>query len=418
MVGCEDERKANRLRGPGSDLVIPDEGGFIDALKYLVSSIAVPQTIDRNGRILIPSSPAKSPGHYFNELAAKAEISGNYAHRTAHQSDLTKQQIRDFCEEIGGCMTCMGLDADCADCGGEGGSTEWQREGMAKRVVDEDLAIVAEFTPRHDAIVRPMCVACGEHFDSHKGVAPVAGNLPGEWMPGPELCADGGTFEWEVKRPQWYDIYTCMDVGWSPDLTAVGFSYWDMGAATHVWLDELTMGRMTTEDLNRGIACTEERLWGDYWQYIVDKGLEDEIRPEPYMRVSDNDLQVIADMAKLHDMAFAPTQKHNKESAINQLKLMVKGKAGEMRIHPRCRDIRAHLRAGIWNKGHTSYARVDGFGHFDHVDQMVYQVRNIDRDHDPTPALNPHNRTDDQHVPARVALEEKAKRDGLADIFS
>jgi hypothetical protein len=218
-----------------------------------------------------------------------------------------RARIPEWCEESGGAE-----------------STDWRREYLCELVTDEARQIIPEFT---DALVR------------------------------------------EVPRPQYFDAYVGMDVGFT-DLTAVLFGYWDFANATLVVEDELALSRMTTEDLANGIRGVEQRLG---WP-----------KP-PYSRVSDTDLIVINDLNRLHDLGFTPTLKDDKEAAINAVRMLCA--QGKLAVHPRCVNLRAHLKYGIWNERRTSFERAEGFGHFDMIDALVYLVRSVRREVNPYPHL-------------------------------
>lgn len=211
----------------------------------------------------------------------------------------------------------------CKESGGET-STDWRREYLCELVTDEQRQIVPEFG---DDLVR------------------------------------------EVERPTHYEAYVGMDVGFT-DLTAVLFAYWDFQRATLVIEDELALNRMTTADLAAGIRAVEARL---AWPR------------RPYSRVSDTDLIVINDLNRLHDLGFTPTAKDDKEAAINAVRLLCR--QGKVAIHPRCRNLIAHLKYGVWNERRTSFERAEGFGHFDFIDALVYLVRSVRREHNPFPHL-------------------------------
>lgn len=207
-------------------------------------------------------------------------------------------------------------------------STDWRREYLCELVTDETRAIVPEFD---DAAAKALVT--------------------------------------EAVRPPYFDSYVAMDVGFN-DLTAVLFGYWDFRRAVLVVEDELALSRMTTDDLAHGIRAKEASL---SWP----RG--------PLMRVSDTDLIVINDLNRLHNLGFIATQKDDKEAAINAVRMLVG--EGKLAIHPRCKNLIAHLKYGIWNKHRTQFERAEGFGHFDFVDALVYLVRNVRREKNPYPHL-------------------------------
>lgn len=208
-------------------------------------------------------------------------------------------------------------------------STDWKREYECELVTDQELAIIPEFNDaKANFVVR-------DHI-----------------------------------RPVHYDAYVGMDVGFN-DLTAVIFGYWDFLAASIVIEDEVVLNRMTTETLAKEIAAKERELWAE--------------RP-PFLRVSDTDLIVINDLSRIHGLHFSATRKDDKEAAINAVRMLVA--QDKIIIHPRCKNLIAHLKYGVWNKHKTQFERSAGFGHYDLVDALIYLVRSIRREKNPWPVTH------------------------------
>jgi len=230
----------------------------------------------------------------------------------------------------------------------------------------------------------------------------------------------------ERERPDYFDIYTVQDLGWSPDLTAVLFGYYDFKEALFVIEDELALARMTTDTLADGIKAKESALWDGYYAARAKRyrpEYDDEPPPtQPYMRVSDVNLQVIHDLHKLHGLEFSRVEKKApassegvregiKRAMINQTRIVLRER--RLRIHPRCTQLRAHGLAAIWNPRQTSYERVDGFGHFDFVDALVYFINSVVTDHNPYPAVPDHVSHTTHFVRRRPPKGEAA----LAELF-
>lgn len=326
MAGCEDMAKADRLRGPASDRFDIDEGGFIDCLKYVVTSVAAPQLMTTKGHMAVVSSPPVSPGHHFTSLAIDAESKGAYAHRNIYDS--TRNNRPDIIAEF------------IELCGGED-TPEWQREYLAKRVIDAHRAIIPEFAEAKSDIVGPL------------------------------------------SPPEYYDTYVAMDVGWSPSLTVVLFGYWDMTTATLCIQREVVMSKMTTDALAGELKTAEAELWTGYFAKVrAERPYKDDLA-EVYTRVSDIDKLLIHDMANLHGMDFSPAVKDDKDTAINTVRIAIRKR--KIRIDPSCVTLIGHLEAGVWNKKRTGYDWVPGFGHFDAIDALIYMRRHVDESHNPWP---------------------------------
>lgn len=392
--GCEDETKCDRLRGPTCDLFIMDEAGQIRPLHYLYTSIVLWMISRSGGRALMPSTPATTPGHPFTAFCILAEAGeSGYAKRTVHDSCFSPAQLDELARECGGTDT-----------------PQWRREALCERVVDALRAIVGDFTPNERAIVRPDCVRCGADYAEHVL----------------EHCHDGGEFQWahetvandngetRVGPPEYRDCYASADPGWHPDLFAVIFGYWDFRRARLCIEDEIEFSQPTTQDVADGIKRVEERLWSSHFGRMLREHRPDDA--EPYKRVSDTEPQIIFDLTKLHGVNFVGTRKDNKEAQVNETRLFCRGHM--LAIHPRCKRLIAHLKAGIWNKTRSSYEHIAGFGHFDFIDALVYLIRNVDRQHNPYPAV-PFTATSQDHwvrpgLPAPVPEHLR----GWADAFS
>lgn len=388
--GCEDEAKADRLRGDGCDLFIIDEAGSIGILEYVYRSIAMFMALDRGGRVFMPSTPARSPGHAFTGFCIQGEMGdGGYARHDIYSANFSAEDIARVAEEVGG--------VDSAD---------WKREALVQRVVDWERAIIPEFSEAgtkktaspncaftrangrrcqehhdthhstdhdfryesaEDQICEPWCVQCEVHYDKH----------------GPEL---GHEFVWAVQRPEYFDGYAMVDWG-QKDPTAGLFAYYDFLKAWLVYEDEFELLKPTTIDIAECIVETEERLWGAYRKLLREAGIDPD-EHAPYMRVADTDLQILRDLLELHGLLVLAARKDEKLANINDFRVKVKRR--RIRIHPRCKKYRAQLRAGIWDKKRKEFERMAGFGHFDLIDAGRYGSRHVDEQRDPFPPAPSH----------------------------
>jgi hypothetical protein len=103
---------------------------------------------------------------------------------------------------------------------------------------------------------------------------------------------------------------------------------------------------------------------------------------QPWMRVCDNDIQLTQDLYELHDLAFVPTAKDDKQLQVNNLQVAIN--RHEVYVHPRCIHTDRHWRTTTWaDHKRTTYARRGG-EHGEFVDTGVYALRNLDK-RDPTP---------------------------------
>jgi hypothetical protein len=140
---------ADDLRGAACDLAIVDEAGFVDDLAYLVESVLKPQLLTTDGRIILSSTPPKTPAHEFRDYYEQAERKGSLVKKTIHDAPhIPKEKIAAFCEEAGG-----------------ENSTTWRREYLCEFVTDEQSAVLPEFSKFRDQIVRDFELP--EYYDGY-----------------------------------------------------------------------------------------------------------------------------------------------------------------------------------------------------------------------------------------------------------
>lgn len=203
LQGCDDQMKADRLRGPAAHDAFVDEGGFIPVLGYVVRDVIRPQLSTTGGKMLIASSPPESADHPFEAFAMEAETRGAYMRRDVYDAPhLAPEEIAQWCEDVGG-----------AD------SIAWRREGLAQSVTDPTRAVVPEFTEYEAAIVR--------------------------------------TYE----RPEHFHTFIVGDLGYV-DLTVILFAFYDFERSTIVIEGELALRRPTSDVVQREASAMAESLWG------------------------------------------------------------------------------------------------------------------------------------------------------------
>ena len=94
QLAGSDGGHAERLRGQKSTLVLIDEAGFCDKLKYNVLSILLPTTTHTGGRIIMASTPPEDPEHEFLDFIEKAEMEETLIKKTVFDNPLlSKEQI-------------------------------------------------------------------------------------------------------------------------------------------------------------------------------------------------------------------------------------------------------------------------------------------------------------------------------------
>lgn len=313
-------------RGTGVDLVLLDEAGFFDNLEYLLNSVLYPQMLGRpHARIICASTPSKTPGHYWSaELVPNCVSLGAHDIRTLLDADqYTDREKREFIKVAGG--------PESSTC---------QREYFCLHVIDEESAIIPEFADHRDNIIV------------------------------------------EVDEPEWFDGYTVLDPGFN-DLAAVLFGYWHFELRKLVVVDEFARPRANSRAVADGIKRIEKEHWGAKLR----RGANWSLRPQPYMRYSDNNPGLLADMHDEHDLLFAAVQKGKLDQMVNNVRVMVQEE--RILIHPRCTKLISHLEKGIWKNTKSvrkSFDRPGGeFGHYDLIAALVYMVLMVNQRRNPTP---------------------------------
>lgn len=345
IAGCDDGN-AESLRGQGANLCLIDEAGFVNELNYVVESILTPQMLTTDGRMILASTPPRSPGHPFRKFRDDAIENKALVERTIYDNPrITPKIIKEFLIEAGGEK-----------------STTWKREYLAQFVTDEETAVLPEFT-------------------SEKANELVKKN----------------------NRPAYCDKYVSIDIGFT-DGTGILYAYWDFQRQVLVIEDESFLKKAGTKPIAEEILAKEKALW------------EEE---PPYLRISDVDPRLQADMVQDHGIFLMPTEKQNKDGAIAVVRLMIAN--NQIEIDPKCLNTIRQMREAVWRKTHgekgeilKSFERTPECGHYDLVDALIYLVRNIHKNHNPTPP--PSFRKSTQfRLPGKRSLSEDTQN--LINIF-
>ena len=318
---------AENLRGGAADLVILDECGTMDDLAYVVSSVVMPMTLTTGGRVLLATTPSRSPGH--DSVAIYEDLAGRNA--TVKFTLLDNPRVPDevkveFLREAG------------------------EPEDHARKVVD-GLA-----SPSTTTALREYW--CEFVTDAASAVLP-------------EFTAEAqAAIVRSPQRPPYLDAYVAMDPGFQ-DRTAILYGYWDFRRARLVIEDESLMHRPSTSDIAAEIARKERSSWAGQ---------------EPYSRVSDVDPRLIADLWQLHRIQFRASEKQDSLGAVNLVRNMIQSR--ELEIDPRCVHLLRQMKNAIWNNKATDFARAGSKspdGHFDLVAALKYLCRGVNRHHNPYP---------------------------------
>ena len=315
-----------KLRGGDADLCIVDEAGFCSDLNHIISSILIPTTLLTKGRILLSSTTPDNPNHEFVEQMRAAGSEDRMIIKTLYDG------LEDSKESESPHITPEIIEEIIKGIPGGVESDAFRTEFLCQLVSDSDKAVFPEFTRNEHAVVS-------------------------DW-PMPIFC----------------DKYVAMDIGFK-DLTVVLFGFYDFENAVLAIQDEIVINgpELTTQKLADLIKSKEDKLWTNKLTGEKEK---------PYLRISDNNLVVINDLSKLHGLYFRPTDKMNKDAAINKGRMMLD--SNQIKVHPRCVTLINHLKTGTWAANKKDFIRVNGH-HFDALDSFTYMVRNISESHNPFP---------------------------------
>lgn len=173
-------------------------------------------------------------------------------------------------------------------------------------------------------------------------------------------------FVQDIPKDEYFQFYTLlegMDVGYR-DFTAWILGYYDWKNAR--LLIEYEYDLRENEFTTARLAADTKKIEDEDYRKINRGG--------KMKRISDNNnLNILADLAKIYKMPFAPVSKKNgKEWMVNQLREFIK--SGKLIIHPRCKKLIASLEFGIWKRDKTDFERSKELGHYDFIDALVYLV--------------------------------------------
>lgn len=332
-----DNQQYRRRRGRKAKLVLLDECAFYADLLD-VEQVYIPQLQTTGGVGLYLSSPPMSVAHPFNARCNAAKASGRYAHDTFWNNPRINHEgvIKGECERLG--LTRDELLK----------STAFRREFLAEDVTEETRAAVPSWT---EAVAAELVTT--------------------------------------VERPGFFDAYVGIDLGYAPDPSAALLAWHDVAGNRLVVEYELEHRAGTAKSFTDAIKALERETWGvDRYDGTM-AALADEVRelPEflrnlvhrtaprqPFLRVGDNDLGLLAEMAVVHGLAVMPTEKSDKALAVDFLNQLVG--ARRLVVHPRCVRLREQLFSTVWNKARSGWERT-AKDHGDLIDCLVYLARNV-----------------------------------------
>lgn len=320
---------AQFLRGGAYDLIILDECGQMDDLKHVVNDVCAPMTMTTKGKIVLASTPPRSPGH-------------------------DSKAFFDQCSDAGRAITFTIIDAhDLPQFDYAARRSALVNAGEKEEHVDDILA--GKLDPKTTTALREyFCVFCS---DADTAVVPEF-----DLQARREIVKD-------LERPKFFDAYVAMDPGFQ-DRTGQLFAYVDFLQQKLVIEDEALLHKAGTPDIAKSIKDKELELWGEFKQ--------------PRVRVSDIDLRLIADLHQLHDIQFVKANKQQVRDAVALLRFFIQQRI--LVIHPRCQRLIRQLSNATWKSDKANeFDRTQLDGHYDLVAAAIYLVRVVDLKRNPFP---------------------------------
>jgi len=201
FVAGTDKEQYENLRGIEAVYAFVDEAGFCENLRYIVGDILLPATLTTKGKIVIVSTPPKTPAHDFYYICMEAESNGSYEVRTIDDNVSIDAETKEkYLEEAGG-----------------RNSSTAKREYFCKFEIDEESAIFPEFS---DEMVR------------------------------------------EILRPSHFSLYGALDPGYK-DNCAYLLGYYDFQEARYYIEGEVWTKGKNSEKIAKEIKKVESKVFPD-----------------------------------------------------------------------------------------------------------------------------------------------------------
>ena len=255
LVGID--TNPNGLRGRASDGFTISEASYCDKLKYVVTSVVMPQFMGHlAATLMLNSTPSDEPAHPWKvDFVPDAITRGAYQHKTIFDNPRISPAERDeFISTLGG------IDSE-----------QCKRELLCIDVRSESRTVIPEF----NAALHIM--------------------------------------EWQA--PEYYLGYTAIDPG-SRDLCAVVCAYYDFSAAKLIVASDWAKRNASTAEIAKAVRDCETQAFGEsfYWDH-------DRWKMNPFLRLSDTEPRLIHDLNVQHDLKVGSADKTDgKEASLNNLR--------------------------------------------------------------------------------------------------
>lgn len=209
----------------------------------------------------------------------------------------------------------------------------WEREFLCQRIIDQKRHVIPEFNEELHVRVRNRDK---DSFDSY------------------------------------HHRYVFADLGFR-DLTVFLFGTYVFSEARlyieNEWISQNEDNTLTTDIIAKNVKQTERETFGN----II-----------PLLRVGDNDNPLLFnDLTVKHQYPIFSVHKQDKESMINQLKVMFT--QNRIAIDPKCKNLITTLKSALWNNNRTDFQRNKIIGHADSISALIYGIISIDYNRNPIP---------------------------------
>ena len=339
LAGCEDELKADRLRGPSAHKAYLDEAGFIPVLNYVVKSVISQQLLTTDGMLWMASSPPETPAHPFaaEYLPTAAARDALVRRKTADAPHIKSDALANLIRELGG------PDA-----------IETRREIFCEILTDETKAVIPEWSA-HRAIVAP------EHAE----------NWP------------------EAEHRHWY---VAADLGFK-DLTVILLAWWDFANNRLVVEDERVLVAPNSPKVQ---AATKDMETQHGAKDVVSR-----VADASHFTISD--LRNLEDSSVEEAARWRPAQKDDREAAINALRVMVSRHELLIHPRCKTTRAHCEFAVWNQNRTMFERSDDEGLSHFDGLASLIYLARSVRKTRNPVPPAPTPTYTAGVHIPQHLS---------------
>lgn len=344
MIGVDID-DGNRLRGSPAHLVILDEAGFMRNLRNLVESIIEPQFLQTGGRLIMISTPSTIEAHeYVRHYFGYAKAKGTYWElRIVDNPQFTPHDVAKIVEKFASYT-----DDGVLVMSGEQ-NENYRREFMCEVFTATNLLVIPEW----------------QHFKY----------TDKQSKPAHKLVV-------ETKPPNFYRPMVTMDYGFN-DHSGILLGWVDFERHKLVVCDEIFVNYKTPLEVADQIL---EKVKIHFPNFSLDE----------LLLTADLQPGSLGDIRRQTGLNFTFPHKTNKDAGITALRSLIT--AGNIEVHPRCRNLILQLDTGIWkDELHTDWARTPHMGHLDLMDALHYMNRRAEWHKNRTPSVQVNNY--DEFVP-------------------